>query len=107
MPACTNLPAEQAGNFNNNNVILSVCYFSILEHIAHSRVTPQNNVTHKYANNLCMFSANYFILGAHQLQFVHEHSKKLQVFRSNIACSLPNDPLGVAGTSASGMRNCQ
>ena len=67
---------------------------------------PLKNVTRKSASNFYMFSANYFIFGAHSLPFEHDPSTKLPSCRSNsptfmfsLKC-VPNDPHGVAGTLA-------
>ena len=67
----------------------------------------------KNANNTYMFSANYFIVIAYYVQFLHDHSTKLPVCGSNSPIFMfspkcvPDDPLGVAGILASGARNCQ
>ena len=56
-----------------------------------------------------MLSANCFTFGAYYFQSVHDHSTELPVCRSDCPTFMfspkcvPNDPLGVAGTLASGV----
>ena len=76
--------------------------------LLHVQGDRKKNATHKNANNVYKCAAIYFIFGAHYLLFEQDHSTKFPVYRSNGPTLMlspkcvPNDPLGVADTLASG-----